>query len=74
MGCLAAEEDRAGTCRAGMGFEEVGPVLARTAGEELEGAAEEGDSIGDVRWWLRLRGGEGGGVMSETEAVAEVGV
>lgn len=63
-----AEEQCAGATAAGVECEEGFPVAARDGGQKGEGAAEEGDGIGDVRGWLR---GEFAGIVGRREVVRE---
>lgn len=72
-----AEEQCAGATGAGVECEEGFPVATGDGGQKGEGAAEEGDGIGDVRGWLRreFAGIVGRGeVVMEDEAVTEIRV
>ena len=70
---LAAEEQGAGSCRAWMGAEELGPELAGAGSEECNGVTEQGNRIGD--WWriVCLCGLIGGGGLNGEAIAISVG-
>ena len=63
MSYVTAKEKGASSRRTGVCFEEIGPELAGTRGEERKGMPKEWERVGDKRWRGSLCQSGRGGVV-----------